>query len=95
MSQRKEKYLRKALSQYDGIVQDVVRSRVASERALEIASEQEENSLRERVSMERRLRVALRRESSQRRSEGRVARWALGMAIVDLMCMVALAVVLL
>lgn len=95
MSQRKEKYLRKALSQYEGIVQDVDRSRVASERALEIASEQEENSLRERVSMERRLRVALRRESSQRRNEGRVARWALGVAIVDLIAMAVMAVVLL
>jgi len=87
MSQKKAKALRRALEQYGRIVEDVDRSRVASERALEIASEQEENSLRERVSLERRLRAALRRESSQRRSEGRVARWALGVAIVDLIGM--------
>lgn len=95
MSQKKAKALRRALEQYGRIVQDVDRSRVASERALEIASEQEENSLRERVLLERRLRVALRRESSQRRSEGRVARWALGVAIVDLIGMAVMAVVLL
>lgn len=95
MSQRKEKYLRKALSQYEGIVQDVDRSRVASERALEIASEQEENSLRERVAMERRLRLAVRREGSERRRTDRVARWALVVSLVDLAGLVLMAAVLL
>jgi hypothetical protein len=95
MSQKKAKQLRRALEQYGSIVQDVDRSRVASERALEIASEQEENSIRERVALENRLRGALRRESRKRRSEGRVARWALGVAIVDLIGMALMAVVLL
>ena len=95
MSQKKAKQLRRALEQYGQIVEDVDRSRVASERALKIASEQEENSLRERVSMERRLFAALHRESGRRRSESRVARWALAVALVDLAGMIALAVVLL
>ena len=95
MSQRKEKYLRRALKQYDGIVEDVDRSKVQAERALEIVAGQEERNTEARVDMEKRLRAALRRESRQRRSEGRVARWALGVALVDLAAMVALAVVLL
>lgn len=95
MSQRKEKYLRRALKQYDGIVQDVDRSRIQSERALEIAAGQEERNTEERVAMERRLRGAMRRESRSRRRADRVARWALGVALLDLAAMVAVVAMLL
>lgn len=95
MSQRKEKYLRRALKQYEGIVQDVDRSRIQSERALEIAAGQEERNTEERVAMERRLRGAMRRESRSRRRADQMARWALGVAVVDLIGMAVMAVVLL
>ena len=95
MSQRKEKYLRRALEQYDAIVEDVDRSRTQAERAMEIVLGQEERNVEMQAGVERRLRAALRRESRQRRNEGRVARWALAVALVDLAGMVALAVVLL
>lgn len=95
MSQRKEKYLRRALKQYEGIVQDVDRSRIQSERALEIAAGQEERNTEERVAMERRLRGAMRRESRNRRRADRVARWALGVALLDLAAMVAVVAMLL
>ena len=95
MSQRKEKYLRRALEQYDAIVEDVDRSRTQAERAMEIVLGQEERNVEMQAGVERRLRAALRRESRQRRNEGRVARWALAVALVDLAGMAALGVMLL
>ena len=84
MSQRNEKYMRKALKQYDGIAQDVDR--------LNMEVPYMGQQLRK---MEERLDRRIRNERRQRRSEGRVARWALGVAIVDLIGMAVMAVVLL
>lgn len=84
MSQRKEKYLRRALKQYDGIVQDVDQLNMRVPYLDKRMDETEE-----------RLNRRIRNERRQRRSESRVARWALGVAIVDLIGMAVMAVVLL
>ena len=84
MSQRKEKYLRRALSQYDSIVQDVDQ---LSMQVPYLDKRMEDT--------ERRLDRRIRNERCQRRSEGQVARWALGVAIVDLIGTALMAVVLL
>ena len=84
MSQRKEKYLRRAMEQYSGIVQDV------DQLNMQVPY------LDKRIDRaEQRLERRIRNERSQRRSESRVARWALGVAVVDLVAMAAMAVVLL
>ena len=102
MSQRKEKYLRKALKQYDSIVESVgeseQRSRsaeVRSERALDIVMGQARYNADERAAVERRMRVEVRKERGERRKAERVARWALAVAMVDLFAMVGLAVAVL
>ena len=102
MSQRKEKYLRKALKQYDSIVESVGESErrsslaeLRSERALDIVMGQASYSANERAAVERRMRKEVRKERGERRKTGRVAAWALAVAVVDLFAMVGLAVAVL
>ena len=95
MSQKSEKRARRALERYDKIVLDVEQSVLRSERALEIVMAQAAHDANERAGVERRLRKELRREREQRRNAGRVARWALAVAVVDLFAMVGLAVAVL
>ena len=102
MSQRKEKYLRRALEQYDKIVDEVGESRrrsrnaeQRSERALDIVMGQAGYNAEEREAVERRLRGELRRERQERRKQDRVAQVALAVAMVDLFAMIGLAVAVL